>query len=458
MENEQNTMRQRRTARRDAPPPEPAAPGEQPKRALRFGEISPTGKCALVLLALQFASEPHFRELSHRAAGGEGRAAYNPMSAMVVTELIKIALCTLILALGSARRRAAGAEGASAPASAQAGGHWRALALISSLYALQDWSGVPARRALPCAPAWRPPVRPAHPLPQPPLPALPCRCVDRASRPGSGVSPLLFQLLNQTKTVWAALLLRALVGMRRSRAQWAALAMLSASSAVLATRPAAAYLARGGLGGPSAAPPGGSEAPPAAAALLGLPPGVWATGLSALLSGANQALTEVALRAPAQPARGGAGAGGNGGARVQPASPSRPDPAVFSRQMALVKLGLALLAEGARARAAGAPAASAAARAAEAWASFWRGWRPLTVVPCALSACGGLLVGQVTALAGGDWKGYALVGGVVCSALYSHLARAEAVPPDTGLAALLVVVSMALYVRYPAAERPAKQS
>jgi len=155
--------------------PRAPAPSSRAKRALRFGEIPASGKLALALLALQFASEPHFRELSHRVdgggAGGEGArpaAAYNPMSAVVITELLKIALCTFMLALGPG-----GAEHAapSAGDGGLAGRRWRIMAGISLLYALQDWYAARcyalshiarqvARRAQP--PAHPPPARARH--------------------------------------------------------------------------------------------------------------------------------------------------------------------------------------------------------------------------------------------------------------------------------------------------------
>lgn len=519
-------LRQRRTQGPSAAAAElPLPPAAQAKRALGFGEISLTGKVALVLLALQFASEPHFREVSHRAAAGGGangksHAAYNPMSAVAVTELLKIVLCTGVLALGSGRQ-GAGAQGAAASGVHAkgagtsrgrlgfGGGHLWLIATVSLLYALQDWCAAQCVSALHAArvPLQTEAHRGSRDLAPWPTRARPCpsRCVDYASRPGSGCSPLLFQLLNQTKTVWAAMLMRLFMGMKRSRVQWCALCILTVSSAVIATKPAEAYMARAhssgaralaagsGLGSGTRSEKEGGRGPQSGSgSLLGVPLGVWATIASALLSGANQAITEISLRAGAgassrppapQPERGrtrsesakGRGSGngnGNGNghgpeaAEAQPqrahpahAQPQRRDPAAFSRDMAIFKLMFALLAGAAAmppstAEGSDAPQTPVAAltRAAEMFGQFWRGWRPITIVPCALSACGGILVGQVTALAGGDWKGYALVGGVVCSALYSHVARAEAVAPDTSLAALLIVVSMTLYVRYPVVE------
>ena len=271
--------------------------------------------------------------------------------------------------------------------------------------------------------------------------------------------------------------MRALVGMKRSRVQWAALAILSASSAILATKPAHAYMAAlgqaaGGANGASLAAPA-TRAPhahtprpppsqPAAAVTaypLGVPLGIWATAASALLSGGNQAASEIALRGPAAPAA----------RATESAVAQRRAATAFSREMAMYKLAFAVvgavLGGGRRTRgAAGAGAdsfeaaagsaagATTAAWAAEAWGGMWRGWRFTTIVPCVLSACGGVLVGQVTALAGGDWKGYALVGGVAWAALCSHALRAERVSPDTALAAVLIVASMALYAGFPAGE------
>lgn len=262
--------------------------------------------------------------------------------------------------------------------------------------------------------------------------------MDYASRPRSGVSPLLFQLLNQSKTVWAALLLRALTGVRRSRAQWLALAILTVASAVIVCRPAHA-LAQRSAGGHAVLD--AAAQPPA---LLGVALGLWATAAASFLSALNQSLSEVLL------------GGGNGAVQ-------QLEPAAFSRQMAAFKIALSALARLAAPAAVGAASAGGVGGAAApagwlaavaaalggGYARFWTGWRPITFAPCALSAVGGVLVGQVVQLAGGDWKGYALVGGVVSSSLYAHVARAEAVSADTSAAALLVAVSMWLYVSCP---------
>jgi drug/metabolite transporter (DMT)-like permease len=57
--------------------------------------------------------------------------------------------------------------------------------------------------------------------------------IDYANRPQSKCEPLIFLLLNQTKTVWGAVFLWLVVGQERSRGQWGALVLMFLSAMLL---------------------------------------------------------------------------------------------------------------------------------------------------------------------------------------------------------------------------------
>ncbi|XP_039007974.1 UDP-N-acetylglucosamine transporter ROCK1-like [Hibiscus syriacus] len=80
---------------------------------------------------------------------------------------------------------------------------------------------------------------------------------------------------------------------------------------------------------------------------------------------------------------------------------------------------------------------------------FFYGWTPLTLIPVATNALGGILVGLITSLAGGVTKGFVIVSALPVTAMLQFLFEGK--PPSTfSLMALpLVINSVSIYQKYP---------
>ncbi|XP_077224883.1 nucleotide-sugar transporter family protein [Tasmannia lanceolata] len=80
---------------------------------------------------------------------------------------------------------------------------------------------------------------------------------------------------------------------------------------------------------------------------------------------------------------------------------------------------------------------------------FFRGWTALTVIPILSNAVGGILVGLVTAHAGGVRKGFVIVSGLLVTALLQFVFDGK--PPSLYclLALPLVMISISIYQKYP---------
>ncbi|CAA6664400.1 unnamed protein product [Spirodela intermedia] len=85
---------------------------------------------------------------------------------------------------------------------------------------------------------------------------------------------------------------------------------------------------------------------------------------------------------------------------------------------------------------------------------FFHGWTAFTVIPILSNAIGGILVGLVTAHAGGVRKGFVIVSALLVTALLQFVFDGKA-PSAYCLAALpLVVGSISIYQRYPYSVKP----
>ncbi|GAA0147279.1 transporter [Lithospermum erythrorhizon] len=80
---------------------------------------------------------------------------------------------------------------------------------------------------------------------------------------------------------------------------------------------------------------------------------------------------------------------------------------------------------------------------------FFHGWTPLTLIPVVFNAVGGILVGLVTAYAGGVRKGFIIVSALLVTALLQYIF--DGIPPSFYcLVALpLVMTSISIYQKYP---------
>ncbi|OQR91756.1 UDP-N-acetylglucosamine transporter-like [Thraustotheca clavata] len=80
----------------------------------------------------------------------------------------------------------------------------------------------------------------------------------------------------------------------------------------------------------------------------------------------------------------------------------------------------------------------------------FKGWTYWTIVPAVTNAIGGLLVGTVTQLAGGIMKSYSLIGGILLTAIAeSLLSESFVLSNQVYFATVLVISSMYIYSIYP---------
>lgn len=81
--------------------------------------------------------------------------------------------------------------------------------------------------------------------------------------------------------------------------------------------------------------------------------------------------------------------------------------------------------------------------------NFSRGWTPYTLIPVVVNACGGIVVGLVVKYAGGIAKGFALIVGIIITGIISYLVENKPLSPNTGLAVVLVIISIYLHSSFP---------
>ena len=211
---------------------------------------------------------------------------------------------------------------------------------------------------------------------------------------------LTLLLLNQTKTLSAALFSYALLGRTQTPAQVVALVMLAMGAffVVTADEQASSWSAKPEAGADERDHVLGFAAITAASALSGL----------------ASALTERALVA----------------------SPSPSWSLVFSMEIAL--LGIATLLFG---------AVSGVNADVEWRADPFRGWTVPMLLPCTVQALGGLLVGLVTQRAGGVRKGFALIAGLCLTCLLEVFLGQRRLVPRHIIAVALVARALWLHAR-----------
>lgn len=296
------------------------ASGKKTIRAATFSEISVQGKIAMMLLALQFGFSPILAKYVHATSGGANNQ-YDPLEGLLVMEIIKAGLAFLLLLLSKGGW--SGLQGAFKGWSLQQS--LTSVGLSVLLFSLQDYLG------------------------------------DLAQRPQNKCEPTLYLIINQTKIVWAAVLLRLLVGLMRSTLQWVALILLSFASVLYTVD-----FDKAGSGGFESL--------------------TWSTGacfavVVAMLSGINQTLVERTVRF----------------------ANKRRDMLLFSLELCVYKVILVMF----------------SLMMKERTHDWFEGMTGLTLSLFALNGLGGVCVAMVNAHAGGDWKGYVLIAGLILSGTWS---------------------------------------
>jgi UDP-sugar transporter A1/2/3 len=205
------------------------------------------------------------------------------------------------------------------------------------------------------------------------------------------MSAMSLSLLNQTKTLSAALFAYLLLGKTQTKTQIVALCGLVVGAALIVAPWSAAAA--------SSSP----TTPPAASPALGIA----AVSVASLLSGMSSAWCERALQA----------------------SPSPSLSLVFSMELAVFSLVSLFL------------ATSSPIPRWNAHAWTWKTW-----IPVITNAGGGILVGMVTQRAGGVAKGIALIFGIIFTCLVESLVlQSRPVSLTDGIAVCIVCVSLYLH-------------
>ena len=244
---------------------------------------------------------------------------------------------------------------------------------------------------------------------------------------------MTMNLLNQTKTLSAAFFLFLLMGRRQSKVQMGALVMLLVAAVVLTSA-----VAGGGGSGDESGPAG------VALGLISLfSPAevmrkVWelvcgtgsggfgfgfgdytlsllAVGGASLLSGLSAAATQLALQA------------------------RQRDSIVYSAEMAAVSMALLLAGD----------LYSGDGTSSLLSADVAHGWTPQTWIPVLTNASGGIIVGLVMQSAGSIVKGFALIAGILVTALTEYALDGTPLGSRHATSTALVCVSIYLHTSFP---------
>jgi UDP-sugar transporter A1/2/3 len=307
----------------------------------------------MLLLAVQFAFQPVLTRM------------FTPQDAcrsavILMQEVLKFLLAYLMLAASGATR------------SAVAGwtvGQWVTVAFIpAALYALQNVAALQAYQNL---------------------------------------DSLTFNVLNQTKTLSAALCCYLVMGWKQSYVQVASLLLLLLSALIMEKLvPLDALLGAGGV--PVSLPELGSRH--------------WTHGVAPIMvasfiSGLSGALSQKNLQAR------------KGGGR---------NPYLFSMELCAASVLILLCSLFAS------PDGATIARD-----GFFHGWTATTWIPILTNSIGGIVVGLVTKYAGSVRKGFALIFGLFLSGVVQALVTDEGVSVEQGVGGLLAAVSLWLHSAHP---------
>jgi len=280
------------------------------------------------------------------------------------------------------------------------------------------------------------------------------------------LDPVQFNVLNQTKTLSAALCCYLVLGARQSGLQMAALGMLLSAALVLEKILPVSMLMPG-LGRSVSGAAGVGAASAAATASGGVSRGLPAT-LSGLISSLGSGSTARRVTHGVLPILLASFLSGLAGALVQKAVqgggkqvrriraeavtqssstasvPSRPrNFYLFSTELGLASIFLLLISfvfsgDGRRIAANG----------------FFHGWTPSTLVPILTQSAGGIVVGLVTKYAGSVRKGFALIFGMLLSGLVQAWSTGGALGFEQMVGLVLASASLLLHTRYPYRPKP----
>ncbi|CAM9545547.1 unnamed protein product, partial [Choristocarpus tenellus] len=321
------------------------------------------GHLFMGLLAFQFGLQPLLQKACL------DKDAVNKTSFVIVAEIIKIFLCLLAILSGGPRACRAMFRSWSLQSSVVAA------AVPAVLYALQNWLAQLAYMNL---------------------------------------DSLTYNLLNQTKTLFAAICLYVVMGRKQSMIQILALTMLLCAALLLNARGGS----NGKDGGKVVMNPGGGKD-------LGMDPGwmlmesrLWLgilpVMMASFLSGLSASITQRTLQW------------------------YQRNSYLFSMELAIygiIALSLSTLKSGDGQKILK--------------DGFLHGWTPLTILPAFTQAAGGLVVGQVIKYAGSVQKGFALIAGIIITASAQTIMENTSLTMAHWMSAALVAAGTYLHTNYP---------
>jgi len=224
------------------------------------------------------------------------------------------------------------------------------------------------------------------------------------------LEPLTFNVLNQTKTLSAALCCYLIMGRKQSKTQMVSLVILLASALIIekVISLSAPFLSVGGSGGAAAA----------ATATKHFTQGVVPILLASFISGLAGALVQKNLQSASGDAKGGR------------------NPYLFNLEMCsasalILAVSLLFRADGSRIVNNG----------------FFDGWTPQTWIPIVTNALGGIIVGLVTKYAGAVRKGFALIFGILISGLWE--VQTVGIGKEQVIGGILAALSLWMHTAYP---------
>ncbi|KAG2527192.1 hypothetical protein BBO99_00003647 [Phytophthora kernoviae] len=224
---------------------------------------------------------------------------------------------------------------------------------------------------------------------------------------------IVFNLINQTKLLSAALFLYFLMGTRFSFQQCFAMLLLLSAAVLLS-------LAKNGGGDDSAAP--------ALSVELGLVPVL----LASLLSGLGSALTQRSMQQ------------------------HKRDAALVTMELSVYG-SLFLMLPAIWSTIVKTPASeSPAVNVIKNLDKVFEGCNYYTLIPVVSNALGGILVGTVTKHVGGVLKSFALICGIAFTAFVESYVYGAVLPQEVFIAAGLVAISMTIYSSFPYVKKEAK--
>lgn len=239
------------------------------------------------------------------------------------------------------------------------------------------------------------------------------------------LQPLTFNVLNQTKTLSAALCCYLVIGRKQSKLQICSLFLLLGSALTIEKINPFAFLFTIAASATATATTKTTATATAAALSRHWTHGVAPVLLASFVSGLAGAFSQKLLQSES-------GCGKTGGR----------NPFLFSMEMNLVSFLILLVSL--KFSADGQMIASN---------GFFHGWTPYTIIPVTTNALGGIIVGLVTKYAGSVKKGFALIFGILISGIMQAMSGGGGIQAEQIIGGVLAALSLWMHTAFPYKEK-----